>query len=180
MEEKLNPEEIENISNFWMPGNISFINSYIRRAKVDQRTMVLLDELTKHPVIEIGPGGNPLNTFLECKSYVGVQPFECHVPNVGENYVIMDGLSYLRKQKDKSAIVVSFGVFDTDVLHFPDHKKMGIYDKDKINQYISELIEEVKRVSFPFAIIISADAEHFFGEPEIKTPNTEKGGIYNF
>lgn len=67
----------------------------------------LLNTLSDKKVIELGPGLNPFNTFFPCGTYTGVQPHTSY-PETQEEYILNDGLSYLRELPDKSAVIISF------------------------------------------------------------------------
>ncbi|MFC1697392.1 hypothetical protein ACFL1H_03605 [Nanoarchaeota archaeon] len=157
-------------SGAWMPGN-----STMWEGSAPSSLLSYFEQLINHKVIEIGPGGHPVNKFYPCKEYEGVQPHECYVPNIGgEDYILNDGLSFLREQPDSSAVVISLGVLDTLVLNFNAEYQNLNY------KYIEEFAEEIKRVMNPFAIISSADAGRFMGLPDIARFDDQKyvGGIY--
>lgn len=165
-EEPLTSEEIETLrgEESWMPGNITFLNGYLDSRK-DGELKPFLEYVRDHHVIEIGPGGHPLNKFVKCGSYIGVQPFEYHVPGIGaENYVIEDGLTYLRNLPDNSAVVVSFGVMDEDVLNYTPTSEAS--RKGLPSRYMKELAQEIRRVSTPFAIVVGSSVSHYMGEPD--------------
>jgi hypothetical protein len=88
-------------------------------------------------VIEIGDAGENINrgSFLN----FGAKSFETTDSKYGRG---LDGLSYLARQSEGSAIVCSFGVFDEGVLH------MGNDELGKIlNRYRVELANEIYRVT---------------------------------
>jgi len=132
------------------------------------------EQLCNHRVIEIGPGASPINRDWKCKEYIGVQPFPCNVKGIGDDYVLKDGLSFLREQEDSSAIIVSFGVLDESVLNpLSIGGELG-------ERYINEFAGEIKRVSHPFAIVIGFDASKYLGIPNIFEVPARMGGIYSF
>lgn len=170
---KLSSLEIKALENNWMGGNCPCANGMIENIFLKP----YFEKLREYDVIEIGPGGNPINLHYQCKNYTGVQPHECDVPEIGgERFILEDGLSYLRKQANSSAIIISFGVMDVDVLKYGD-----IFGKNQNNEkYMKELSEEIKRVSNPFAIVVAADATKYMGKAEINPTFDFFGGVYSF
>lgn len=170
---KLSPLEIKALENNWMGGNSPCAEGFIKNLILKP----YLEKLREYDVIEIGPGGDPINLHYQCKSYTGVQPHECYVPEIGwERYILEDGLSYLRKQANSSAVIISFGVMDVDVLKYGD-----IFGKNQNNEkYMRELSEEIKRVSSPFAIVVAGDATKYMGKAEINPTFDFFGGVYSF
>ncbi len=118
-------------------------------------------KLRNHPVVEIGPGDNPITNYFPCKDYIYA---EGHYPR--------DGLSVLRKRSDKSAIVVSFGVIDDTVLL----DTLTQAREQLTARYINELVQEIKRVMSPFSIIFGRSATKYMGEPDLDLIG--KGGVY--
>ena len=45
---------------------------------------------------------------------------------------------------------------------------------------MKKLTREIKRVSFPFAIIIAKATEKYFGQPNLADLNVGFGGVYFF
>lgn len=178
MNPQLSSLEIESLRQHWMPGNISY---YSTTKSLQNIAEDYFNKLRNHRVIEIGPGGHPINLDWPCKEYIGVQPHKCYVPEIGgENYILEDGLSFLRKQPDSSAIVVSFGVLDEDVLRY-----CSLFNSQATmlsEKYIKEIASEIKRVSSPYAIIVANAARDYLGEPNlIKNPSfIIPGGVYSF
>lgn len=171
---KLNQIEIEALRTSWMGGTTSLFSGF----KGESEIYSYLNELRNHRVIEIGPGGNPVNLSFNCKEYMGVQPHKCFVPNIGgENYIIEDGLTFLRKKPSSSAVIVSFAVIDEDVLGYGNAWSLN----DNQIQYIKELADEIKRVSSPYAIVLGSDAEKYLGKANlIDIDFTRMGGVYSF
>lgn len=46
-------------------------------------------------------------------------------------------------------------------------------------QYAEELCEEIRRVAFPFAVIVGSQAMYYMGQADIPS-ETSSGGIYIF
>ncbi|MEA3329983.1 MAG: hypothetical protein U9Q06_04540 [Nanoarchaeota archaeon] len=98
---------------------------------------IVKDGLTGQTVIELGPVHRPV--YMELKKfdisrYVAVEPFEPRATGGALNHILdqvqdgdaefermklsdKDGLSYLITQPDKSAVVMSYGVFCPDLQH---------------------------------------------------------------
>ncbi|MBI2145297.1 hypothetical protein HYU18_03150 [Candidatus Woesearchaeota archaeon] len=112
-------------------------------------------------VIEIGPGLNPIASYFPCGEYVAA-----------EAHTGIDGLTVLRRQPERSAVVVSFNVIDDFVLG----AGYELYGEALNSRYACELAEEIKRVMNPFAIILGADATKYLGRPDI--PALNFGGVY--
>ena len=172
-EDKLSELEIAALAKneAWMNGNITYFG-YANREEFKP----FVEQLKDHKVIEIGPGGHPINKFYECGDYQGVQPFKCYVPDIGgEDYVIEDGLTFLRKQADSSAIVVSIGAIDDDVLGGNNPFLLPILSQ----RYAKELTSEVMRVASPFAMLLSNDILRYAGKPDVSEQLFgNKGGVY--
>lgn len=140
--------------------------SYLETALESSNLEPYLSALKDHPIIEIGPGNNPVNEHYPCKEYAAAYG---RYPN--------DGLSILRKEEDSSAIVVSFGVMDYCVLK---GKGFGLKNSDLSSRYIEELVGEIKRVINPFGIIIGLNAKEYMGVPDVLafTHWDKVGGVY--
>ncbi len=135
--------------------------SYLNMAlKIETLYPFFLD-LKNYKVLEIGPGCNPINKYYSCKEYITAYG---NYPN--------DGLSILKKQDDKSLVIVSFGVIDDCILSSHKNKLT--------KQYIEELVIEIKRVMNPFSIIIGLDSEKYIGNADINLSNelNNLGGVY--
>jgi len=115
------------------------------------------EALRNHDVFEIGPGYNPVTSHYPCRTY---QAADVKHDN--------DGLSVLRTKSDSSLVVVSFGVFDDDVLG-------GRHD-EMCERYGQALGREIKRVMSPFAIIIGRDARKYIGKADVRFVGL--GGVY--
>jgi len=171
----LTTEQIRQLESSWMPGNIPYMTNYVEGIRRKEKLKPFLDLLADHAVVEIGPGGHPLNNFYQCGSYTGVQPHPCFVPNIGgEKYVLSDGLSYLRALSDNSAVVVSFGVLDEDVLNY------GFSNSHLSERYMQELAREIRRVAYPFAIVVGNNANKYMGVPDEVPAEITQGGVYVF
>lgn len=147
---------------------------YVEAATMNSNMQEWFNTLRNFDVIEIWPWWNPIIKFFPCKSYQWVQPFECSVNNPEcKWYVIEDWLTFLRKQKDKSAWIVSIWVIDEDVLNCMGTKEW--------KQYIQEICNEIKRVAYPFAIIIWANVDQYMWKANIWSDtgfNFVSGWIY--
>ena len=117
-------------------------------------------DLRNHRTIEIGSGDNPINNHYPCREYVSA-----------EGFYPKDGLSVLKKEGDESAAVVAFGVIDDCILKSFSRKREGL-----AHRYIEELVEEIKRVMSPFAIIIGLDAQKYMGIADVSMDTL--GGVY--
>jgi hypothetical protein len=148
---------------------------HFRQNEIRQYVVMLKD----HPVIELGYGKSPLHRLFECGEYIGVDPFSDPLVNAKGTkirYVKEDALTFLRKCRPSSAIVVSFGLLDNAVLGLPD--KLNPRNK-KLMQYREELAEMIRGVAHPFALLYGSDAEKIMGKPDIPlTPGQPIGGIY--
>ena len=136
--------------------------SYFATATISEEIQQWMLMLKEHRVIKIGPGHNPVNRHYPCGQYIAAE-----ASGGG------DGLTVLRKEGDKSAVVVSFGVFDRAVIGgiVPPRNVAPLIDR-----YLHQLVEEVRRVSFPFAVLTGHDVPELFGAPTIQLPG--RGGVY--
>ena len=105
-------------------------------SQLGQEARAYLEEHVRdQKVIEIGDAGRRINEpffmKLGVKSFETVDPQPCGV----------DGLSYLMRQPEGSAIVTSFGVFDDGVLYMDG--KTG----ELLDGYVSKLCSEIYRVT---------------------------------
>lgn len=159
---KLTSREIWKLRNYhFLHSDTSWIDGLINSdLKYDNRLSSYFSQLKDYDVIEIGPGKRPLNKIFRCKSYRGVQSWYPEDEKLG--YIIDDGLSFLRKQPESSSVVVSFGVWDEDILGVSNECRKGL-----ATRYIKELSEEAMRVMRPFAIIYGISAGKYLGEPHI-------------
>ena len=176
----LSKTEIEQIRPDWLGSRVSlcpFVKEMTEfESDIYQPLREHTQKLRDYRVIEIGPGRVPITDYWACKEYIGVEP---NIPLAEmDNYVEEDGLTFLKKQKDSSAVIVSIGVLDEDVL-CPFFSIRG-GDTSLHQKYIGELIEEIKRVSYPFSILIGSDVVKYFGDPEIFGGDFHDGGIYSF
>jgi len=155
---KLTNEDIFESQFYWMHIEDT---SYLNTALTIERLHPFFSDLINYKVLEIGPGDNAINKYYNCKEYITAV---ANYPN--------DGLSILRKQDDKSLVVVSFGVIDDCILCSNKNKLM--------KQYLEEMVIEIKRVMNPFSIIIGLDAEKYMSVADIKAMDrwTKMGGIY--
>lgn len=157
--------------NTWLSNeNISTYDSFVPSY---EPVMAYLKKLPDYKVIEIGPGKKPVIKDWPCKEYIGVQPFPFEIDTGIDNatFVQEDGLTFLRKQEDSSAVVISFGVLDDAVL--------GFFRLPLQEQYKQELAGEIRRVSYPFAIVIGAFVDIYLGKANIPSA-PYFGGIYSF
>ncbi len=135
--------------------------SYLELVHDSKELAPYFAELNKHRVIEIGPGRNPITNHFRCGDY-----------SYAESDWPRDGLSVLRKRGDRSAIVVSFGVIDDCVLL----DTLTPAREQLTSRYIHELVQEITRVTNPFAIIFGLDAQKYMGEPDLNLVG--RGGVY--
>lgn len=161
MAEPLTEDELFNVQFLWnrMPDV-----GYLEIVRDSEKLAPYFAKLKNHSVVEIGPGSNPITNYFPCKDYTFA---EGHYPR--------DGLSVLRRMGDKSAIVVSFGVIDDYVLL----DSLTSFRKQLCARYIDELVQEIKRVMNPFAIIFGRHATKYMGE--IGEPSlglVGYGGVY--
>lgn len=114
-----------------------------------------INQLKDYNVIELGPGSYPIVKYCECKSYEWVDISSTKTPYNIKN---IDALTYLRNCEDKSAVIVSMSMFSEDVIiysTFSDH-------------YMKELAYHIKRVSYPFAIVVwFVGTDKYLWEPTI-------------
>lgn len=97
----------------------------------------LASEIRGRRVIELGDAGNKTNARFFLRD-LGAKSFETADPK----YIPRcDGLSYLVRQPEESAIVTSFGVFDEGVLH------AGPKEPDELFRYRQLLADEIYRVT---------------------------------
>jgi len=171
---RLTDGQIKSLESSWMPGNESYSSTYIENIHRREKLTPFFEIMSQERVVEIGPGANPVSNYVSCGEYEGVSPHKCHVEGVGERYKLQDGLSYLREKLDRSSIVVSFGVMDEDVLIY------GFKNFELSRRYIGELSREIKRVSWPFAIVVGADAKTYMGEADFVRARFTEGGVYVF
>lgn len=87
-------------------------------------------------IIEIGDAGRKINMPFFMK--LGARSFETADPNFSE----VDGLTYLMRQPEGSALVCSFGVFDDGVLYM-DGCEIG----KSLKEYVGKLCKEIYRVT---------------------------------
>ncbi len=161
----LSDEEIRQVSRYWNDNPLS----YLRGALTSRKFLPTFSLLKDHRVLEIGPGANPVNTYFPCGDYEsasGIYPD--------------DGLSLLRKQADASAVVVSFGVIDDTILKFRQYLAPR---PELLDQYVEEVVTQIRRVMNPFSIIYSLDARHYMGDPDTPTIGEGEawikyGGLY--
>ncbi|MEK6886366.1 MAG: hypothetical protein AABW88_00890 [Nanoarchaeota archaeon] len=140
--------------------------SYLSTAMECRELLPFFNDLRNHKVIEIGPGNNPVNKHFPCGEYSAAHG---HHPQ--------DELSVLRKEKDSSAVVVSFGVMDDNILSG---------EREVNKNYIEELVGEIRRVMNPFSIIFGSEAEKYLGKANVpampdcleSSPWPKYGGIY--
>ncbi len=158
MAEPLTEDELFNVQFLWncMPGV-----GYLEIVHDSEKLAPYFAELKNHSVVEIGPGNNPITNYFPCKDYSYA---EGHYPG--------DGLSVLRKMGDKSAIVVSFGMIDDCVLLDTSSPARA----QLTTRYINELVQEIRRVMNPFAIIFGLSAKHYMGESDLDLVGW--GGLY--
>ena len=160
---KLTETEIQQAQLGWRHYHMLSSLGFFLQIEGFEKRFPFFNELRNHNVIEIGPGKNPVNSHFQCGSYCAA---DGEYPN--------DGLSFLRRKKSESAVVVSFGVID-DVILMLDHK-----DETIGLRYVNDLITEIKRVSKPFSLIAGADVQKYMGMPDVPILDncTEYGGIY--
>jgi len=157
---KLTKNEISEVSLEWMHmSDTSYLESFFN----SRYLIPYFEELKNHEVIEIGPGDNPINKHFPCKEYSEAHGYPPH-----------DGLSVLREKKDASVVVVSFGVID-DCILMPKHR-----NSELLLKYVEELVNEIKRVTNPFSIIVGNSAQKYMGNPDIPTSSDwlKSGGVY--
>jgi hypothetical protein len=160
MAEPLTDEEIRNISYLWRSmSNVSYFETIHK----SRRLAPYFAQLQHHPVLDIGPGENPVTNHFPCKEY-----------RSAENYFPQDGLSVLKKMGDKSAIVVSFGVIDDSILLTTRNATL----EQLTTRYIDELVQQIRRVMNPFAIIFGQKAQKYMGEPDMDITSPSSGGVY--
>lgn len=98
----------------------------------------LADKLKGQRVIELGPGERPNAEFLferyGIAEYIAVEPFLTHLTERTLNtkdprnrIVEEDGLSYLLRQPDSSAVIISSAVICTELMTDIDGKKRTYY-----------------------------------------------------
>jgi len=160
-------------------GNLSMLRrNWLRRESSMMKTAQELpafipyfSELEDHDVIEIGPGQNPVCRFFRCKSYKGVQPFVSR-GELGGDYLLTDGLSYLKTEPDNSAVVCMVGL---------DDFVLGNFGSNLHQAYVFQLAREIRRVSHPFAIVLGGDAKTWLGTADIGLELSDRwGGVYLF
>ena len=95
----------------------------------------LRNELEGRIIIELGSGKNKTNESFFRK--IEVESFETVDPQVNT-----DGLSYLAKLPNESAIVCSFGLFDEGVLYPVDRDH-----KEVMRKYVNALSQQIYRVT---------------------------------
>ena len=161
-------KDIKEIEHYW---NCFEYCSYLNTALKLKPLVPFLQRLRKHRVLEIGPGRNPITGHYKCREYteaIARSP--------------LDGLSTLRKMEAKSAVVVSFGVFDAIILE-PPGESARIRTTQRA--YALELVEEVRRVMYPFGILFGSNAAYYFGDADVRGFEGEEkilgrpyGGVY--
>lgn len=161
-EDKLTEEELFEVQFLWK--RMSSV-SYLEIVLEDNKLSHYFSDLKNHRVVEIGPGNNSITKHYKCKEYIVA---DGHYPN--------DGLSILKKEKDNSAVVISFGVIDDDILK----DKLTRAREGLSTRYINELVKEIRRVMNPFGIIIGNNAEKYLGEPDVSAilSCSKIGGVY--
>lgn len=129
----------------------------------------LEQRLKMKKVIELGPGGSPLaKDFLDLgvSGYFGVEPF---VPDLTKqmlpkdhrvSLVPEDGLTYLLKQPDNSAIVVSFGAVCVEL----GGPISSLEDIRGNLEYLAFLAREMFRVTLKGEIMISVPSSKYTDE----------------
>lgn len=97
----------------------------------------LAREIQGKRIIEIGDAGRSVNRpfFME----LGARSFETADPNFSG----IDGLTYLMRQPDGSAVVTSFGVLDDGVLYGPS----GCEISTSLGKYVGKLCNQIYRVT---------------------------------
>jgi len=153
--ERLTQEEIDKARSSWLDDTHSWLDLFIDKEVLQP----YFKKLNDHRIIEIGPAKNPIRNFSQCKEYLGIEPNKKNVPDNSEDYIITDALSFLNNQHNNSAVIVSFGVVANNVLN------SNIYNRDVAEAYIKEMADEIKRVFFPFSIIVADDTSSILGEP---------------
>ena len=163
---KLTDKEIWEVQFLWFPmSHTPQITHFVQRMERLDPFTPFFSQLKNHPVVEIGPGEHPITEFFQCKEYTAA-----------EGYYPNDGLSVLRKMPDKSAVVFSFGVIDDDVLG-ASSSYTPPKQKQICTRYINELVDEIRRVAYPFAFIHGADTQKYMGQPDV-THYPKDGGVY--
>ena len=160
MAEPLTQKQIFAVQFLWhQMSDTSYFETVVRMT----RLVPYFAQLKHHPVVEIGPGKNPVTNHFPCKEY-----------RSAEARYREDGLSVLKTMDDRSAIVVSFGVIDDDVLL----STRNAITESLTTRYIDELVQEIQRVMNPFAIIFGQDAGKYMGTPAMPIISDESGGLY--
>ena len=166
------------------PANMAqpFVETYLRMIKGFSLGNYL-DHLRDKRVIELGPGPFPFSYYCSCGEYIGVDPVDHALDTRSDfkgKFIISDALSFLREQKSKSAVVISFGLFDPAVLVNGN----GLVCESKALEYVDDLVREIKRVSLGYTILMAPNAPELLkkhlGEPLMRHIDFFKfsGGIF--
>lgn len=91
-------------------------------------------------------------------------------------------MSVLKQQQDASAVIVSFGVLDDEILGIITEGVMRLFGRgsDVCSRYAKELAHEIKRVMNPFGLIVGTSAAKYMGEPDVPAIRSDPryGGVY--
>lgn len=111
-----------------VPYDLSQLNSEARE--------YLIGYVKDKRVIEIGDAGRKINEPFFILDW-GAKSFEIADAQYG-----VDGLTYLMRQPEGSALVCSFGVFDDGMLYMD-----GVKIEKPLREYVSKLCKEIYRVT---------------------------------
>ncbi|MBS3103172.1 hypothetical protein J4458_07050 [Candidatus Woesearchaeota archaeon] len=110
---RLTEEELKAVQDCWInKDEVSFLEVALQSPNLRPHFLAL----NSHRVIEIGPGKNPVTDHYSCREYFAAND---RYPS--------DGLTVLKKENDASAVVVSFGVIDDDILKDDRRRVRKIY-----------------------------------------------------
>ncbi len=96
----------------------------------------LAKHVTGQRIIELGDAGRKINEPFFIK--LGAKNLETADPKASR----VDGLTYLMRQPEGSAIITSFGVFDEGVLYMD-----GVEIEKPLQEYVTRLCREIYRVT---------------------------------
>ena len=143
---KLTNEEIEIVTNSFIVNQKIYFDDDMSEEIIETfKRYKILNKIKDSLVIEIGCGNSPFCKKVECGSYIGIDLLISEkVVSKKERYIKNDALSFLKNQKNNSAIIVSFGVFNKEIMRGLIYKNRSLIQLRE--RYIQELVDKLAGV----------------------------------